>query len=151
MSEELSVATNKERYVVGEIITISGKVERPQTDSVTIQVFDPNNEKFRFAQTPGSADGTFSIAFRISDTAPDGTYRIEIRNNNEIAENKFTYDKNRYGDKIVIIPSGLYARNSVSSFQPKTITIYPGQTITWINQDNIHHFISSERPKVNIQ
>lgn len=148
MSEELSVATNKERYVVGEIITISGKVERPQTDSVTIQVFDPNNEKFRFAQTPVSADGTFSIAFRISDTAPDGTYRIEIRNNNEIAENKFSYDKNRYGDKIVIIPSGLYARNNVSSFQPKTITLYPGQTITWINQDDIHHFISSERPKV---
>lgn len=67
MSEDLSVTTNKERYVVGEIITISGKVERPQTDSVTIQVYDPNNEKFRFAQTPVSVDGTYSIAFRISD------------------------------------------------------------------------------------
>lgn len=148
MSDDLSVTTNKETYVVGEFVTISGKFERPQVDSVTIQIYDPNNEKFRFAQTTVGVDGTYSIAFRMSDTATSGLYRIEVRNNNEIAENTFVYDKNKYGDKIIIIPSGLHERTKASSFQPKTITLYPGQTIKWINQDNIHHFVSSERLKV---
>jgi class 3 adenylate cyclase/plastocyanin len=133
---------------VGEYATISGKVERPHTDSVTIQIYDPIGKKFRFAQTNIGADGIYSIGFRISDTAVSGTYSIEARTNNQIAKNTFDYDKNKYGDKIIIIPSGLHEGTGSSSFQPKTITLYPGQTITWINQDDIHHFIFSERPKV---
>ena len=68
--EPLSVATNKEFYGEGNIITISGFVKNfdasdPQKSmDVSIQIFAPNGNLATIAQVTPSSDGNYSTTFK---------------------------------------------------------------------------------------
>jgi plastocyanin len=83
------------------------------------------------------------------DTAITGKYKIAVRNGNQSAETIFSFNKEKYGDKVIII-SNTSETERRPYFEPRFTKILCGQTVTWINQDLRRHLVASGDPKTGI-
>ncbi|MFQ5969261.1 MAG: hypothetical protein ACE5J2_02030, partial [Nitrososphaerales archaeon] len=76
----IDVTTDREAYTLGDTVTLSGRVSPINVkEQVVIQVFNPKNEAYRFAQISIDNDGSFSYNFPIGGRlAIDGIYSVRV-------------------------------------------------------------------------
>ena len=96
--EPLSVATNKEFYGEGNIITISGFVKNFDTSDpqksmdVSIQIFAPNGNLATIAQVTPSSDGNYSTTFKAGGMInAEGDYTVKAKWGAQSNQTTFEY------------------------------------------------------------
>ncbi len=91
----LTVGTDKQQYVGGNIITVSGQTESGSIKTgqpVLIQVFNPVGVPYKFQQVSVAADGSFSDELKIGgEIGISGQYRVVAYNDDGIKESRFEY------------------------------------------------------------
>jgi len=91
----LTIGTDKQQYVGGNIITVSGQTESGSIKTgqpVLIQVFNPVGVPYKFEQVSVAADGSFSDQLKIGgQIGISGQYRVMAYNDNVIKESRFDY------------------------------------------------------------
>lgn len=96
-TQQLSIATDKPRYGVGEIIRIIGTIPANQDlEPIILQVFDPENTAI-FTKVPVPMnDGTFVVELNLTDTsiyssARSGVYTVHATYGEEDQETTFVF------------------------------------------------------------
>jgi plastocyanin len=150
-SNLIRVKTNKDQYVSGESVNISGTVSPiVSTNIVDIQIYDPEKKPYRHEAVPVRKDSSYDLDLRLgSKVDMSGTYGIAVSSGKESAHTKFSYSNDEFGDKVVVIPDGSHNETSGKSFQPPIIIAQQNNTITWINQDSISHTATSGNPQTH--
>jgi class 3 adenylate cyclase/plastocyanin len=140
----MKVKTNKDQYVSGESIHISGIVNPiGSKNTIDIQVYDPTNLPYRHEIAQLNPDGSYNLDLKLgSKTDISGGYTIKASYESLTKDVKFAYANDRFGDKVVVIPLGQYS-TMVKSFEPSIVIAQPDNTITWINQDSVPHTATS--------
>lgn len=75
----LNVSTDKDEYLLGDIVTITGTVSPVSDKNVVVQVFNAANFAVTFAQLLPASDGNFEHKFPLKGTAAvAGNYTINV-------------------------------------------------------------------------
>ncbi|HEX5358438.1 MAG TPA: hypothetical protein VFW99_00825, partial [Candidatus Nitrosotalea sp.] len=80
-SPQITLLTDKQSYVTGNTITISGKVSSlGSSNSAVLQVFNPFNVLVQIGTISLAPDGTFSKTIKAEGEswASDGSYQIKV-------------------------------------------------------------------------
>ena len=91
---ELTVTTDKESYVYGETVMISGTLPDYGSDTVVIMIVSPDNMIMAILNVLSDGEGTYSKDWKlISPLMTDnGTYVISVKYKGETLQTTFEYD-----------------------------------------------------------
>ncbi|MGI0088069.1 MAG: hypothetical protein ACREBI_08955 [Nitrosotalea sp.] len=88
-TQGISASTNKQSYVPGDKVVITGMVQQPTNENpVTIIVRSPIGNVYEVGQT-ALLNNVFSHDFVLSDDARGGIYTVNIRQSNETTQIQF--------------------------------------------------------------
>jgi hypothetical protein len=129
-SNLIRVKTNKDQYVSGESVNISGTVSPVvSTNIVDIQIYDPEKKPYRHEAVPVRKDSSYDLDLRLgSKIDMSGTYEIAVSSGKESVHTTFSYSNDEFGDKVVVIPNGSHNETSGKSFQPPIIIAQQNNT-----------------------
>lgn len=94
ITPQLSVTTDKNTYLPGDSIAISGRVYPVSGIPLAIQVLDPSNHAVYISQANVNSDGTYSVTITAGGPMWDtsGTYTVLVtRENGNTAQTSFTF------------------------------------------------------------
>ena len=80
-SPQITLLTDKQSYVAGDMITLSGKISTlGSSNSAVLQVFNPFNVLVQIGTINLAPDGTFSKTIKAAGEswANDGSYQIKV-------------------------------------------------------------------------
>ncbi|HEU4823276.1 MAG TPA: hypothetical protein VFS97_07620 [Nitrososphaeraceae archaeon] len=110
-------------------------------DAVLVQILNPNDEQYRSLFSPIENAKYQSEIKVVGDRAITGKYTVIARSGHHEATSSFDFNKDKFGDKKIIIPSEFESTGGINYFEPRFTKILYGQTVTWINNDT-HVYIS---------
>jgi antitoxin component YwqK of YwqJK toxin-antitoxin module len=79
----VKIIYDKESYIIGEIITFSGNVNKYDTDrSLRISIFNSNGNLIVTQKTPVNEDRTFSHEVSLNEKFSDGKFQVKAQYGN---------------------------------------------------------------------
>ncbi len=90
---QLTVSADKESYMMGDTITVTGKVPAViENVPVAIQVFNPRNTMYTIGQPLPGADGTYTFTFKVGGKLGiDGVYTVKATYSGQTAQSTFQF------------------------------------------------------------
>jgi class 3 adenylate cyclase/plastocyanin len=148
-AEKVRILADKDRYVSGESIHISGKTSGINPgEPVFIQVYDPQNKPLRHDVVRVTQDGSYAFGFKIGGKREaSGDYKVVATSGEHSNNTSFRYVSDQFGSRVVIIPFGAHYEDKGKSFAPFSTDVRPNDTVTWINQDTVPHMVASGDPE----
>jgi len=88
----LTVETDAASYSAGETVTISGEVGEVTADQLVLQVYNPDNDPYRFDLVEVESDGSYSYDMPLGGPlGVSGTYSVVVTYEGESAETEFDF------------------------------------------------------------
>ena len=88
----LTVETDAASYSAGETVTISGEVGEVTAEQLVLQVYNPNDEPYRFDLVEVESDGSYSYDMPLGGPlGVSGTYSVVVTYEGESAETEFDF------------------------------------------------------------
>jgi len=149
MAEIVELSVDKPSYNIGDTITINGIVSDDELGAhpVVLKILNPKGSLVIVFSTLPDAQGNFSSeAKAIGPLWKDGAYSVITSYRDKTLSTSFSYSST---------PSGYVVYNAVGSavpgceettdgcFIPSTITINPGESVTFVNDDASPHTTTS--------
>ena len=94
MSSSITVTTDKNTYLLGDSIVISGSVYQVSSTPLSIQVLDPSNNPVYISQANVNSDGTYSVTVTAGGQMwnTSGTYYVQVQGGqSSTAQTTFSY------------------------------------------------------------
>lgn len=122
IQSSITVTTNKNTYLSGDSIVISGRANPVSGTPLSIQVLDPSNNPVYTSQTNVNSDGTYSVTITAGGQMwnTSGTYTVQIqREQGNTAQTTFSYSVESH-----VVPSKIpaWVRNDFIWYGQGTIS-----------------------------
>ncbi len=115
---EISVATDKTSYNLGDKVAVEGNVSPVATDQpVVIEVLNPNNAELKTDKIAIKGDGTFDYNFKLEgDLALLGSYTVKVTYSGSSKESTFTVGESQQStEKPKVLPGNVTPSNKEKS------------------------------------
>lgn len=121
-------------FDLDDLSTISIKKNGQEYESGKT-VVDDNNLSMRRAMPPDAPDGLYDVEYRAywpDKSSHDGHFQFAIKKGNKSSFQDMTQNKNV---NIELVNT---------SIKPKNILIAKGAKVTWVNKDDVEHFVNTD-------
>lgn len=141
MESQLSFSLDKERYAIGEEVTVAGKVRQVSDQPLLLQVFDAEGGAFNFDQVPVDKTGRFSYTFNLGGPlAIEGTYEVVLTYRGQTTRDTFQATSLA---KIVVRIRKDSSILTHDAYDPSILEIEQGSAVSFRNDDLTLHTATS--------